>query len=83
MQYIDWYNAWWDTVRKKIPDRTMTIDFEYPLKTPKKIVDQLDAFLTTDIGLVDNIESDEGRGSQREFRKYFQHLVNLNNNKVA
>ena len=83
MQYIDWYNASWDTVRKKIPDRTMTIDFECLLKKPQKIVDQLDAFLTTDIGLVDNIERDEGRGSQREFRKYFQNLVNLNISEVA
>ena len=61
----------------------MTIDFECLLKKPKKIVDQFDAFLTTDIGLVDNIESGEGRGSQREFRKYFQHLVNFKNKKVA
>ena len=83
MEYINWYQDFWDILKEKIPESTLTINFESLMKTPHKIAEQLEVFLSTDIELTRHAQKGDKFTGQSEFRNYFLDLLNFDNNQVA
>ena len=83
MEYINWYQDFWDILKEKIPESTLTINFECLMKTPHKIAEQLEVFLSTDIELTRHAQKGDKFTGQSEFRNYFLDLLNFDNNQVA
>ncbi|MBT6542667.1 MAG: hypothetical protein HOL77_01040, partial [Rhodobacteraceae bacterium] len=83
IENINWYQAFWDILKEKIPESTLTINFECLMKTPHKIDEQLEVFLSTDIELTRHTQKGDKFTAQSEFRNYFLDLLNFDNSQVA
>ena len=83
IHYIDWYRASCDSLKEKMPDKTMTIDFESLLKKLQKVIEQLYTFLSIDLELAHNEERDEEFASQNEFRDHLKNLLKLDKDYTA
>jgi len=83
MHYIEWYETAWNILKAKLPERTLTVEFNDLIQKPKNMVEQLELFLETDMQSANYGETTSTLPSHSEFRGHFQNLLTHVNRKVA
>ena len=72
MAYLEWYEGAAKIIKSKLPNQVMTASFEQIMRQPDELIQNVRAFITTELGIASQTQTIREASLQSVFREQFQ-----------